>query len=569
MSHTTTTDPPRPPRRNAFPRIGVFGAVLVLTALVTLTGALWGLPNHWDVAADSIVPMGRLASRTRDMEKVTSYRYPPLHLGLTRLALNAPDAIGRLRFFRERPKLLSTLYILTARLLSVAMGVGTVALVFILTRRLFGRSEAVWAALVMALSPVTQYYAKNANLDIPYVFWLAVFLVCFERFLDSGRPWTLVLAGLAGTAAVCTKDQAYGFLALFPIPALLALRRRRGSWPKALSSRGLWSAGAASLLAFLLIHNILFAPGVFLEHARVIMGPASEGWRETARGPVGQVRLLLETLLLTASAMTTPVFLAGCLGASLALRRREGRWVLLGPLGYWLTFLAVIGYVYPRFTLPLMLGLAPFAGHGLTWLWRLNGRARLLGRTAAALAAAWLAVVALAFLHDLNQDTRVAAQHWIEAEIPETDQLAYLAPMRDMPRLNRPELDARRGHFEAGAFVPLPVPGRSPHGFTPRYLVLSLGKDDPARGAPSDGPAALALRALGTWGRVKPRSAGGSPYPKGRFRPVATFRPTFGRLWPRVASSAGRVILVLRRESSDATQRRPRSARSAARPPPP
>ena len=362
--------------------------VVAAASLLILYGVFWGMPNHWDTAADSVVPVGRLMRKTRDLAGVTAKRYPPLHLMLVRGALAGADVLSRAEPFRSNPKFRDTLYIMAGRLLSAAMGVGLVVCVFLLTRRLFGRVEAFFAAAVLALSPVTQYYAKNANLDVPYVFWLALTLLFLERLFASGRSVWLVWAGLGATAAVCAKDQAYGFVVLLPVPVLLSLRSRRGSWGAVFRIRNLWVAAGVSLVAFALVHNILFAPEAFREHLRVIAGPASESWRETAPNLLGQARLLVETVLQTFSASTPPAFAACVVGIVLACRLRKGRWILWGPLGYWLTFLTVIGYVYPRFTLPILLALSPFGGLALGRLWRFGAEKARWGRVAACLVAA-------------------------------------------------------------------------------------------------------------------------------------------------------------------------------------
>ena len=538
-------------------RAKTIAAVAIFSALLYFQGLMWGMPNHWDVAADSLTPVGTLMKTTRDLREVTAKRYPPLHLALVRGAFVGADLFARSDAFRDNEKLNATIYIMTARLLSLVMGVGITVTVYLLTERLFGRAEAVFAAIVITLCPLTQYYAKNANLDVPYVFWLALALLFIERFLSAGSSRPLVWAGLAGVAAVCSKDQAYGFLILLAVPALTGLRRKRGSWRRALTSRHLWLAAGLSALAFILLHNVLFRPADFVEHLRVIAGPASEGWRETMADPLGQLRLLTEAILQAAKSMTCPLFAAACVGVCLAARRKRGVWMLWGPFGYWLTFLAVIGYVYPRFVLPVALTLAPFAGLALERVRRWRPRGAPAGVFVAGLALAWPAAVCGFLIYDMEADTRVLAQRWIEDNVPVSETVGYFTHMRDMPRLNRPDLDARRGAFEAGRFKPETIADRpATDDFAPGVLIASLDKTSPAAEEPVWGIAPWLLRHLGAWGRVR-RPPKAAPWPKDLYRPVKTFRPCFGRFTPDVSPSAGRVIVILRRERKDGAQKRP------------
>ena len=41
-------------------------------------------------------------------------------------------------------------------------------------RHAFGRRQGLWAAGIMALTTPFLYYAKTANVDVPYLFWFAL-----------------------------------------------------------------------------------------------------------------------------------------------------------------------------------------------------------------------------------------------------------------------------------------------------------------------------------------------------------------------------------------------------------
>ena len=288
--------------------------ILLASGLVLCTfGLMWGLPNLFDFAQDSVVPNGALAQLGTSFEKVTTFRYPPFHFLVLRVCFLPARALLAIPGIRENHKVASTLFILTARLVSVAMALGVLALLRAIGRRLWDESAGAAAALLFILSPVTLYYARNANLDIPYVFWLAAALLVYVRILQERRRRDYLWLGILAALAVCTKDQAYGFILFMPLALLPALPPKRRD---ALACAALGALGFA--LPFALIHNLLFDFAGFWRHVKMILGPASEGWREVAFAPVGEARLLVETFLRLMDAWTPA-------GLALVVARNCGR----------------------------------------------------------------------------------------------------------------------------------------------------------------------------------------------------------------------------------------------------
>jgi 4-amino-4-deoxy-L-arabinose transferase-like glycosyltransferase len=76
------------------------------------------------------------------------------------------------------------------------------------------------------------YYAKTANLDVPYLFWFALSVLFFLRALRRGRAADFGFFALAAAAAVATKDQAFALYVL-TVPFLVweIIRRRRTEGP--------------------------------------------------------------------------------------------------------------------------------------------------------------------------------------------------------------------------------------------------------------------------------------------------------------------------------------------------
>src|SRR4051794_2440321 len=76
------------------------------------------------------------------------------------------------------------------------MGVASVALVYDLTRRLFGRPAGFVAGLVLALTPITVAIARHNNPDALLVLCCVGAVWALVRALEDGRTRWLVISGL-------------------------------------------------------------------------------------------------------------------------------------------------------------------------------------------------------------------------------------------------------------------------------------------------------------------------------------------------------------------------------------
>src|SRR3954465_6002100 len=96
------------------------------------------------------------------------------------------------------------------------MGVASVALVFDLTRRRFGRAGGFVAGAVLALTPVAVAVARHHNPDALLVLCVVGALWATVRALEDGRMRWIVLAGVCVGLGFETKMGA----ALLVVPAL-------------------------------------------------------------------------------------------------------------------------------------------------------------------------------------------------------------------------------------------------------------------------------------------------------------------------------------------------------------
>jgi len=104
-----------------------------------------------------------------------------------------------------------------ARLPSELASVASIALLYYLARRLYGRSVAILAAVLMALSPFSILFAPTAFTDPLMVAWVLAAL-CLA--VKGSLGW----CGLALGLAAATKQQGLLFV---PLAVVIAARRHR------------------------------------------------------------------------------------------------------------------------------------------------------------------------------------------------------------------------------------------------------------------------------------------------------------------------------------------------------
>ncbi|MGC8723324.1 MAG: ArnT family glycosyltransferase [Acidobacteriota bacterium] len=93
-----------------------------------------------------------------------------------------------------------------ARLPSALFGMVSVAATYLLGRRLFGRSVALWSALILPTLFLPFYLAHYALADPPLVAFVAASLAAFAYASgEKGSPWALLLAYLFAALAFLSK----------------------------------------------------------------------------------------------------------------------------------------------------------------------------------------------------------------------------------------------------------------------------------------------------------------------------------------------------------------------------
>jgi 4-amino-4-deoxy-L-arabinose transferase-like glycosyltransferase len=188
------------------------------------------------------------------------------------IAGNSPLA-AMFPVFRAHPLLFQTLLSLvlrvhdtdwTARAFAAAIGVATVAVTFLLARKLYGTAAGLMAAALLAVMPYHVIVSRQVLLDGLMTLCATGALYCVTRYVENGRlSWLLACASMM-SAAILAKETSvvllgglYMFFALTPVArlrvrqiwlALLLMVAEVAIWPVMLRLAGHSRTGQSYLL---------------------------------------------------------------------------------------------------------------------------------------------------------------------------------------------------------------------------------------------------------------------------------------------------------------------------------
>jgi 4-amino-4-deoxy-L-arabinose transferase-like glycosyltransferase len=387
----------------------LLAAILLLAAGLRLVGIRYGLPFGGLLNPDELNVVPRAWRMVHGAGPDPHwFDWPTLVL-----YLQAP-----LQAFHAAPAFL------TARVLTVCLGLATVAAAWWVGRLAYGRPGAVVAALATAVETTHVAYSRAAVTDVPMTLFvtLAVGLALAARY-----EWAGVAVGLAPAA------NSPGALAAVPVVAAAW-----GSWKPLARSAALAVVAFAVATPFVLLDL-----GDAWRAARRVEGYHTTGWLGFEHDPPGPLAVV-ERLW----SGYGPFLAVAAIGLVAALRRRRRPDVVLASFAVaYFVFVSALHSHFDRYTLPLVpvlgaLGaaapLVPLALATLVVpLWWSVGDAHRLTRT----------------------DTRVVAQRWIESHLLHGSSIAAESSTAPLPGF-------RVTHLE------LPGPGRPPD---PRRSLAHVG----------------------------------------------------------------------------------------------
>ncbi len=399
---------------------------------------------------------------------VTAAVYLPL-LGLFRLfgELSNPSATYPWGFVH--PERSMAALVVAARLVTVGFALASVALAqrratAPARERTLASPAPGWAVPLLALgSPLFCYYARTSNVDVHYLFWLALAFHLVESAPRSVAR--LALAAACASLALSTKEQAAP-LALVAGGAALVRAWRLGRGDGARGVRAVALVALAGALAYALVWPLPWNLAGWREHLHFVFSqaryprsfpPTLAGFAALGARTIQQLPLALGAL------MTAAVVVA-------LLLRTSWRGLKLRAVAcafYLVTFLGAIGYVYPRFLLPLLLVALPLSARAMRDLFRLARSVardtRPVGALAVTLALAGGPALSLVML----TEPRLAAERWMRA---------HLAPDAVVEIAGNPHYQVRVGHQHPRVYVTADSLRRAPRG--PRADVVLLSSID-------------------------------------------------------------------------------------------
>ncbi len=401
-----------------------------LALLVTLLVPVWwgaDFSASWDV--DAIAPGSVLKAMVARFGFAWHSSYGPVPYYLTAAAyvplltamklageLGRPSPVYPWGFAHPGASMLAL--VLTARFVTLLLALGVAWLASRDARRCGDGDRVAWVPVLLLGSAVFAYYARTSNVDLHTLFWL---WLAFHLVEDpEARTRRLAFGAAAATIAVCCKEQ------VAPLSVVAIAWAMLRAW----SSRGHGGAGVRSALGVALVSVVAYAlvwrlpfgfPG-WLGHHRFIFTDARYA-RTYPLTPTGLVALVARIAQLLPLALGTATLALTALAILLRVSWRGLGARAIGCALYLGVFIVPIGYVYPRFLLPLLLPALPLSLRAIGAV-----AVRLRGRPAPARALA-VVVVGLTLFGGpalsvaMLTDPRLAAERWVRAHLTPGEQL--------------------------------------------------------------------------------------------------------------------------------------------------
>lgn len=299
---------------------------------------------------------------------VRDYHWGTLHMELTALWLEMVEATGvfhgpwRRAYYQMVPGSFERVYA-AGRALSIVIGLISITLVYLLGREIQSAAAGLWAAAVVAASPVHLLGSTQVRVDLTMMALLMLTAWLGARAQKQWQPRLLIALGLAGGLAITAKYPAV-FAALPMLGAITAASR----FPLRAST----FIGLGTIAGCLLGQPYLLTklPAMVQQIQPYIVA------QTPAQFKLSVVELLRLSFLNLARFLVGPVALGAAVAGIWKLARRPSssdRLVLVGLIG---TIVSLIPLRWPllRYLIPLLPFLAIAAGMAIAsladgWQW--------------------------------------------------------------------------------------------------------------------------------------------------------------------------------------------------------
>jgi hypothetical protein len=346
--------------------------------------------------------------------------------GVYFLALKVLGVISTTQQFAEQFVRDPTSFYIIGRATAALFGALTVASVFLLARRAYGKPAGMLAALFLSVNVLHVDLSHRVGVDIPMAFFATAALYYAVRIAEGGGRRDYLLAALFAALAMTTKLPG-----ILVVPSLLIAHAYRVS--RAGGTLNRWIASKEFWLAVVVFAVVLVStnPGILFKTdwltlystSTEVMGE-DEFEAAMAVETVGRPNLYIYYLGVIRDSMGWPLLALAALSIGYAARKRRAPDVLL--LAYAaLTYLAIAStsaefLYYPRYALPITVVLSLLSGRAFSELTQAVPHQRVfLAGIVAVVLIAWPAGQSIRHSYSLTQtDTRSLAKEWFDANVP-------------------------------------------------------------------------------------------------------------------------------------------------------
>ncbi len=378
------------------PELAALLLILASALALRLPAIGWGLPptiphvvasdirSSYSFDEDDILTSASFTQPAKLDFDVHMYHWGTLHLEITAVWLELVQAVGMFRgpwreaYYQMVPGFFERVY-MAGRMLSILTGLLSIILVYLLGREIENRSTALWAAAVLAVSPVHLLGSTQIRVDMTMMALLTLTAWLGARAQKHWQPWRLIALGFVGGLAVTAKYPA--IFAVLPILAAVVATSRFRFRATAFISMGTIT-GCMVGQPYLLTRF----PAMVQQIQPHLVAQTPTQFKLSA------IELLWLSFINTARFLIGPVALGAVVAGIWKLVRRHdpADWLVLTGLAGMIVSLIPLRWPLLRYLIPLLPFLAVAAGiaiatFGQGWQW-LAGCAVLVFPVCASLA---------------------------------------------------------------------------------------------------------------------------------------------------------------------------------------
>lgn len=386
-------------------------------AAVLLVPVWWGADASFPWDLDNLAPGSVLKGLAARFGHGWYSSYGPLPyyvmgaaylpvLAVMKLARELGQPSGAWPYGFRHPEFSIGVLVVAARLTTIACALG---IAWVSARRVRDEDPDAprWLVPLLLLgSAQFAFYGRTSNADVHALFWLFLGVVLAET--ARGRLPRLCAATAAAVAALCCKEQSGPAGVVIGLACVAQAWRLPGGAGRRLLAVA--AVGAAAVVTYAALWQLPFNVAGWRAHHEFLWQEALYP-RRFAMTPAGFGALGARAAGYLPLAFGLPVLA----GLALALARRvslRGLGLRTGLAVFYLVgFIGRIGYVYPRFLLPLLILALPIAVRGF------SVPARWRGAVAAGVIALGLGGGPLVSWLMLA-DPRLPAERWLRANVP-------------------------------------------------------------------------------------------------------------------------------------------------------